>query len=122
MIMVRLERVWIILRFLQSSVQQVIHVGGFCFCIGITGNGNDFAYIGGKTIFIKTCYLVQVNQIGAVGLEKASAYKEFFFIVCQAARSSVEGSVCHFKGDQMILDFYKNNVRDEKPDNTGAGF
>ena len=65
---------------------------------------------------------VQVNQIGAVGLEKASAYKEFFFIVCQAARSSVEGSVCHFKGDQMILDFYKNNVRDEKPDNTGAGF
>ena len=33
----------------------------------------------------------------------------------------MEGSVCHFKGDQMILDFYKNNVRDEKPDNTGAG-
>ena len=65
---------------------------------------------------------MQVNKIGAVWLEKASAYKEFFFIVCQAAASSVEGSICQFKGNQMILDFHKNNVRDEKPDNAGTGF
>ena len=58
---------------------------------------------------------MQVNQIGAVGLEKASAYRGVFFIVCQAARRSVEGSVCHFKGDQMILAFTKTTL-DEKPD------
>ena len=78
MIMVRLERVWIILRFppvfrsTGNSCRRILLLYRY------HGKRERFAYIGGKTIFIKTCYLVQVNQIGAVGLEKASAYKEMY--------------------------------------------